>query len=641
MLRMVVACASLAVGCSAKDSKEPLAPLSIPEGCNPIAHMPGIDGDCLLPFPSDFYRKDAARVAIPQRAGLVDKKGNAIDLLALHPPNGYSPGAQILALFPEGIDDSNLVGASADLTASLADGSATVIVDEQGKRILHLAELDPRVDDDTRRALLIRPLVRLKDGARYVVAIRGLRGKNGALLAPREGFRRVRDGQASGDSVLAPLTARYHADVFAPLEKAGVAKADLQLAWDFTVRSRDDVTRDMVAVRKQTIAFFAGNMPKLAVVEQKDDPDKHTARRLELTIEVPMFLANTEPMAKLHRDANGAIAQNGTTKVPFTVWLPKSVAARPANGPPARLMQFGHGFFGQRSEVEDFINQLADERGFVVVAADWWGMSASDKTPIADALASNMNGALAFTDRVHQAVANLIAIALAAPSLAALPELALGPKPLFSGSPYFYGISMGHILGGTYFAMSPTIERAVLGVGGADWSLMMFRARPFVAFLAFVALAVPDKLDQQKFAALAQSELDRIDPLVYAPLIGEPLDGAPKQRRVLMQIGIGDAAVPNLASHLHARALGLSLLTPSPRAIALLPTATAPFDGSAMVEFDFGIKPLPDAKAIPPVDDTKAHEAVRRLAAAKEQLDRFLRPDGKIEATCQGPCDPE
>jgi hypothetical protein len=108
-----------------------------------------------------------------------------------------------------------------------------------------------------------------------------------------------------------------------------------------------------------------------------------------------------------------------------------------------------------------------------------------------------------------------------------------------------------------------------------------------------------------------------------------------------MQIGIGDAAVPNLASHLHARALGLSYLQPAPRVIAGLAMADAPFDGSAIVEFDFGVDPLPGIEAIPPTSDNEVHEGVRRLEVAKEQLDRFLQPGGSIEHTCDGVCDPE
>ena len=96
----------------------------------------------------------------------------------------------------------------------------------------------------------------------------------------------------------------------------------------------------------------------------------------------------------------------------------------------------------------------------------------------------------------------------------------------------------------------------------------------------------------------------------------EPLGDA---KQVLMQIGIGDAAVPNIASHLHARALGLTHLDPAPRAIAGLPSDPGPLP-SGIVEFDFGIDPLPGIEALPAPEDNEVHEGVRRSPAAKEQL---------------------
>jgi hypothetical protein len=240
-------------------------------------------------------------------------------------------------------------------------------------------------------------------------------------------------------------------------------------------------------------------------------------------------------------------------------------------------------------------------------------------------------------------MANFMAVAYATQGgLAGLPEMQIGTPPLFDPDQlYFYGISMGHILGGSYLALSPQIDRGALGSGGAGLSFMMFRARPWVVFLALLQLEFPDALDQQKLAMLMQSSMDRIDPLSYAPLVmSEPLADGPSTRTVLMQIGIGDAAVPNLSAHLHARSLGLSHLTPAPRPIAGLPTTAGPAD-AAIVEFDFGIDPLPGVEAKPPSEDNEVHEAVRRLQAAKDQLDGFLRPDGQIVHTCDGPCDPE
>jgi hypothetical protein len=645
MVRLALPLALLLAACTNESPVASLPPLALAEGCNPLGAGTTEGSSCLLPYPSDVYLRATEagpRLEVPDAALPHDTKGRAIRPTALHPAAGFSPGSQILAHFPEGIDASDLVGALDDPSQSVLDASPTLLLDEDGRRLLHLAELDPRAKTEDRRALLLRPLERLEDGKRYLVAIRRLRGLDGTTLPAREGFRRLRDGETEGDPAFAPLGS-FEERVLATLEANGVARDELQLAWDFTVRPREDATRDMMAIREAVLAHFASTPAGWKVVSVDDAPNELAARRIELTLDVPLFTETNAPLAPLRRDAAGAVQAEATTPVPVTLWIPKSVAERPSDAPPARLLQFGHGFFGMRSEVEDVVLRIANERGFVVMATDWWGMSEADKAPVADELAVNLPGGLAFCDRVHQAMANQLALGEAAQALAALPEVSFAGKPAFAPAPqYFYGISMGHILGGTFLGLSPRIERAVLGVGGADFSMMMFRARPFLGFLAFVQLGLPDPLDQQAFAAFAQTEMDRIDPLTYAPhVLAEPLPGSIDKRQVLLQIGIGDVAVPNLASHLHARALGVKHLAPAPRPIAGLESAPGPIEGSALVEFDFGIDPLPGRRAQPSVEDTPAHDGVRRSKAGQEQLDRFLRPGGKVEATCEGPCDPE
>ena len=59
------------------------------------------------------------------------------------------------------------------------------------------------------------------------------------------------------------------------------------------------------------------------------------------------------------------------------------------------------------------------------------------------------------------------------------------------------------------------------------------------------------------------------------------------------------------------------------------------------MEFDFGIDPLPGIEARPPEEENEVHNRLNSLDAAQRQVDRFLRPDGLVEQTCDGPCDPE
>lgn len=68
----------------------------------------------------------------------------------------------------------------------------------------------------------------------------------------------------------------------------------------------------------------------------------------------------------------------------------------------------------------------------------------------------------------------------------------------------------------------------------------------------------------------------------------------------------------------------------------------APSEASAIVAFDFGVpEPLPGTEANLPDVSTAGHNGLRKLDASMRQIDRFLRPGGRIEHTCDGICDPE
>ncbi len=626
----------------------PPDPFTFAPGCNPIA----FEGDCLLPFPSDHFRVDdttlpsGKRIRLsPESLAFIGPAGSN-DMQALHPVDGYSLGSQILALFPGGVDDSPLTGATGDFSRTTTKESPTLLLEANtGKLIPHFAELDPRATEDDRRALLIRPLVRLEEKTRYVVVLHSLRDKTGAPLAPSEGFRRLRDGEGSKTPALADVTKHYDTDIFPIIEAAGINRSMLNLAWDFTTVTEDVIVRDMLDVRQDVLQHLSMAAPKVTIAKVTDNVDTYIQRRIDGTIKVPAYLESEQPNARLRRNAQGKVEPQGEFDVPFSVWIPRSVANWKAGDPPVRLMQYGHGFFGSREEAAgDFVNVFADELKMVVFAADWWGMAKEDRTPIGDTIVTNPALTAQFTDRVHQAMGNFISVEeWAATNLAQIPEMQMmPPEALAFSTPYFYGNSLGGILGTTYMSLVPRIERGALSVCGADFSLMMFRSRAFLVFLLVIAGVLPDPLDQQKFAALLQSSLDRIDPLTYAPhVLKSPFPGTPANRFIAMQIGMGDPAIPNIASHLSARTLGLLHLQPAPRPIWNMETAMSPVAGSALTEFDFGINPLPGDIAIPPAQDNPVHESVRRLGASKAQLDQFFQPNGTIVNTCNGACDPE
>lgn len=618
---------------------EPPEPLMVPAGCQALAS----EHDCLLPFPSQhFLLPDSStetgfRFELPEAARVQDKNGNPARIVR-RPADGFSPGQQILALFRVPLDDSNWVGAGKDPNLSLAADSPTWLLEKDTlERIPHIAELDPRATEPSEQAMVIRPLVPLRYGARYIVAIHRLQTPGGQAVPPPEGFRRLRDKEAS-DPALADYT-RYENDVFAPLQSAGMDRNALQLAWDFQIRSESNTTGDLVEIQRIVREQLQTDPPKATLSELKDNPSKFIRRRLELRVPVPLFVPADEPLAALQRN-EGKVQSTATTDVPFTVWIPNSVASGKL---PGRLVQFGHGLFGSRAEADGYLSEVAEELGLVFVAADWWGLSNDDRLNVAGAISEDLGKTTLLVDRIHQAMANFLVVAeVASQSLAELPAIKeLATPALFDGSQLgFLGISGGHILGGTYAALAPRVRRTALNVGGANFSMIMFRARPFLAFLAILSLQVPSALEQQKLVSLSQLDFDAVDPLNYAGYLrGEALDGTEENRPLLLQIGIADSSVPNLASQLHARALGAMHLQPAPRSVFGLDTSTGPITGRAYVEYDFGIPE--DYLARPATEDNPVHEAVRRNASANKQLDLFFQADGATQHTCQGSCDPD
>ena len=243
----------------------------VPEGCGPLA----ADWDCKLPFPSDVFLVDDATTPTGRRVALEGASAPIyrrmpVDVLAVNPPDGFSVAAPVIAWFPFEIDDSSLVPHHGDLEQTVSGESQTLLIDAtSGERIVHFAELDPEGIDPTERALLIRPMVRLEHERRYVVAIRNLRTNSGDPVPAPEGFRQIRDVDVSNAEVQVEAT-RYETEVFPILASAGVDRASLNLAWDFTTGSEERITGDMLDVRE---AMLAAPVGEVRTVELIDDPD--------------------------------------------------------------------------------------------------------------------------------------------------------------------------------------------------------------------------------------------------------------------------------------------------------------------------------------------------------------------------------
>ena len=90
-------------------------------------------------------------------------------------------------------------------------------------------------------------------------------------------------------------------------------------------------------------------------------------------------------------------------------------------------------------------------------------------------------------------------------------------------------------------------------------------------------------------------------------------------------------------SNLRSPGMGTTWWTPRLVMWTGSPAATAPFTGSAYVEFDYGI--VEPVECIPSDRDTDTHEEPRREPMGQEQARIFLE-EGQVQHTCDGACDP-
>ena len=72
-------------------------------------------------------------------------------------------------------------------------------------------------------------------------------------MEPSPVFRAFRDDLPSDDPTVAPRRAIFE-DIFAQLEAAGVPRASLQLAWDYSTASITSISARMVSMRDDAFA---------------------------------------------------------------------------------------------------------------------------------------------------------------------------------------------------------------------------------------------------------------------------------------------------------------------------------------------------------------------------------------------------
>lgn len=632
--------AALLLGCRPTDTDVPTP--EGPSGCDPLD--PSV---CMFPFPSDHFLADdpstpsGKRVAIGPTAMPVNDAGTQLTPTFWNEKDGWSTNSQLLFFFEDASADGLVPWTEIE---RYADADArTVIVDlETGERVPHFADLDASADSDRERSIVLRPVVPLEHTRRYAVGVRGLVTTSGAPIAPSPAFQALRDGTDSGLDDVESRRARFDDSVFPALEAAGVPRAELQLAWDFTTGSRETSLGRMVWMRDDAREAVGPTGPSYTIAGVEDADCAVEGTRIGRTVEIeavaPLYTEQDGPSTLLTRGADGMPVRNGETTFGVTVRIPCSVLADPG---PARILQYGHGLLGSRDEVRTgWLAGLADDAGWILAATDWTGMSEDDIASIISMAADDPSRFAIVPERSMQGlVQQLLVVPLLRGPIREDPALT-GPGGeilLHDTLVDYYGNSQGAIMGGALVALSPEFGRGVLGVSGTNYGLTLTRSHDFELYFLVFKQAFRDERD---IALIVQGMLQQVwDPAEGAGYLHamsrDPLPGTPPHD-ILIHTAIGDTQVTTIGGQLQARAYGAKLVEPAARDVFGVEEAPPGFTGSALVEWVY-----PDAaeEIVPnvPPEGPDPHECPRREPDGKLQIRAFLET-GVVEQPCVGVC---
>jgi hypothetical protein len=601
--------------------------------CDPI-----VPEYCAFPFPSNVFTvADAStpsgrRVQLSEAMVPVASNGAMTTLDPFNTRDGFSPGIAMMAFLPGAVIDGLPRPDSID--ASLADDSPTVLLDaETGERVPHWAELDMSTDDESRRTFMIRPAVRLEDERRYIVAIRQVVDAMGAPISTSPAFAALRDRTDSDEPSVEARRGLY-TDIFARLEDAGVPRSDLQLAWDFTTATREDNTGWLVGMRDEAFDQVGPDGPPYVLDTVDMDWSADVALRIIGRMEVPLYLDQPGVGGVINLGDDGRPVQNGTTEYPFEVLVPYSAMTEPA-----ALLQFGHGLFGGHENVED-LGPFANSHNLVVFAFDWLGMSEPDALPTAGLLSGGDLAAFeTLPSRLMQAQVNaLLGMRMMSGRFVNEPMIQFaGASAIDPSERYYFGASLGGIMGSVYMSLTTDVERGGLGVPGQSFNLLLFRSEAFDPFFDILRLTYEDPRDIHMMLSAAMLLWDRVEPTGYSKYIRSGELSMPHE--VLVQVAIGDHLVSNFGSHVMARTIGMPLLTPAVRSVWGIEEVESGHVGSAMIEHDFGLPPIP-LDNVPMREGDDPHGVLWSYPVGIDELEHFLRY-GEVMMFCDGVCDPE
>ncbi len=625
----------LALSCTKSDPLE-----EVYSGCDPLDET-----RCALPWPSTYHMVEDPnsasgwQVAFSQTSLPENRDHVQVRPDAWNEKDGFSTLGPMLVYF----DDLSLEGVVGhdDIGASLTSDTIALINAETGEREPYFAELDATAETADQSLFIIRPVRPLQHATRYIVAIKGLKTNAGGPVAVSEGFAALRDGVETDSWDTEGQRAHFEDDIFPAVEALGWERGDLQLAWDYVTVSEENSLTRSIWMRDDAADRVGETGPSYVItsVEEAECTEGVTiGKTVYIEMDTPMYTETGKPGTWLTRDADGMPYYNGDTTAEVMIRIPCSLLAEPE---PAMVLQYGHGLLGDKGEARTgYLSAMADRYKWVIVASDWVGMYENDVAAITMMLVNDLSDFALLPERSLQGFVQMdVALRMVRGDLASDPELMVGDVPLIDPERIgYYGNSQGAILGGGYVGLSDQVDRAVLGVGGSPYAILLSRSADFDPFFLVFQAKYTDQRDISMLLVAMQTLWDPAEAAGWVAQLGPDNFAGNSETRVLMQVAIGDSQVTTLGAHIMSRGYGSVSVSPANRPIWGIENQEGPIDGNALVEWYYPDGAEEPFLNLPPDADFDTHECPRREPAAQEQLRDFLET-GVVNNYCDGPCE--
>jgi len=598
---------------------------------------------CLQPFANDYYTVNdpstptGKKLNIAADATPSNLRGGTnprihIDPTDMNRGDGFSPGNMIVLKVP-GLDtpaafeNSNLVPITDQHAYDDPNQSVMVIDAETGERHPIWAEIDenPTSVDPTFGPdgpdpgtapdlispggpglnptntdpvnLIIRPAVNWDHSKRYIVVLRNLKNANNQPIASPPAFRTYRDSVITTQGIVEQRRAHMNSVIKTAVDKAGVKRSSMYMAWDFTVASAETTTSRALTIRDDAFERLGdsnlanrtieGTSPQWTVTSTTA-PSGNRLRQVRGTLDnVPCYLnsPNCNPGGTFEFDANDELVWNpaSTTDVPFQCNIPNSVLdLAPGSTTPAQTGTYGHGLLGSLGQVNGQ-DRVGYDGNTIWCAVDWAGFASEDQGTVLSALA-DMSNFPKLVDRMQQGFVNFLYLQRAlVHSSGMTTDLAFQVDPDGAGPKgqestintslgintrgQYMGISQGGIMGGALTALSPDADYSVLGVPGINYSTLLRRSVDSDDYFKNPSIGLyryyPEEEDRALLLSLIQLLWDRGEGNGYAHFTTDtPLPDTPPHE-VLLRVAYGDHQVANVTAEVAARTFGAKVYYPA------------------------------------------------------------------------------